>query len=136
MVHVADPRAAVQLLRGFHAVEDNAWRWTMSKFAVSLRPPAGAAQKGGTLEFKFSIPEVVMTRLKSMTVSANVNGYAAAPESYTKPGECTYTRDIPASALAGDAVTVEFTVDKSLPPSAQDQRELALVALSIGFQAK
>jgi hypothetical protein len=32
MVHVADQRAAVQLIKGFYDVEQNAWRWTMKKF--------------------------------------------------------------------------------------------------------
>ena len=136
MVQVADPRAAVQLLSGFHAVEDNAWRWTTSKFSVSLRPPAGAAQKGATLDLKLSIPEVSIKRLKSMTVSAVVNGYAVQPETYTKAGEYTYSRAVPGSALIGDAVTVQFSVDKFLPPSPQDQRELALVVTAIGFESK
>jgi hypothetical protein len=133
---VADPRGTPQLVKGFFGLEDNQWRWTTSKFAVTLRPPAMAAQKGATLVFKFSIPDPVMAKVKSTTLSATVNGTATAPQTYTKAGEYVYSRDIPASALGGDSVMVEFSLDKFLPPSAADQRELAVIATSIGLEAK
>ena len=44
MVHAADPRASLQLVKGFHGIEQNAWRWTMGQFSVTLRPPHGAAE--------------------------------------------------------------------------------------------
>lgn len=136
VVHVADPRSAVQLVRGFHSVEANAWRWTMARFAVILHPPKDAARKGATLELKFSLPEIVVQKLGKMTVAATVNGLALASQSYDKPGEYTYSADVAPSALVGDAVTVDFTVDKALPPTDQDLRELALIVSTIGFQPK
>lgn len=136
MIAVADPRAAAQLIRGFHKVEDGAWRWTEGKFAVTLRTPAGAARKGAWLQLDFAIPQVSIDRLKSQTLSAVVNAYATAPETYTKAGSYTYKREIPASAMVGDAVTAEFTVDKALPPSAADWRELGVIVTSVGFRPK
>lgn len=136
MVNVADPRTSVQLLRGFHEVENNAWRWTTHDFLVSLKPPAGAAQKGAVLALSFTVPPVLVEREKSVTVSAVVNGYATAPQTYDKVGEYVYRRDIPASVLGGEAAVAEFKVDKAMPPSAQDQRELALVVSKVGFEAK
>ncbi len=136
VVNMADPRASVQLLKGFHDVEGNAWRWTMGKFAVTLRPPLNAPQKGATLVVKLSIPDAVMDKLKSTTLTANVNGAAIPGETYTKTGDYTYSKDVPASALSADAVTVEFALDKYLPPGAMDQRELGVVVSSIGFEAK
>jgi hypothetical protein len=133
VVNAADPRATVQLLHGFYGVESNAWRWTMSKFSVSLRPPGGAAQAGARLELKLVIPDVINKRLGPVKVSANVNGTALPPETYPMAGSFTYTRDVPASALAGDAVTVDFATDKSIPPGAQDVRELALIFTSAGL---
>ncbi|HBY62134.1 MAG TPA: hypothetical protein DEH78_20120 [Solibacterales bacterium] len=136
VVHVADPRTATQLARGFYDVEGNAWRWTAGKFAVTLRPPAGAAQKGATLVFKFAFPEAVFTKTGPVTLAANVGGTALAPETFAKPGEQNYTRDVPATVLGKDAVVLEFSLDKALPPSAADQRELGVIATSIGFEAK
>jgi hypothetical protein len=136
MVHVADPRGSLQLVRGFHDVEQSAWRWTMRKFSVTLRPPAGAAQKGATLQLKFAVPDPVIERLKDITLVANVQGVPLESETCRKPGEYTYTRDVPARAFSGDAVTVDFALDKVLPPSASDNRELGVVVSSVGFEAK
>ena len=136
IVSVADPKATPQLIRGFFGLEDNQWRWTTSKFAVTLKPPAMAAQKGATLVLKFTIPDPVIAKVKSTTLNASVNGTATAPQTYTKAGEYVYSRDIPASALGGEAVMAEFAFDKFLPPSSSDQRELAVIATSIGLEPK
>jgi hypothetical protein len=136
VVHTADPKASVQLLRGFHAVEGNAWRWTSGKFAVMLRPPASAAQRGAVLKARFALPEAVTGKVGAVTLSANVNGVALPPERYSRAGDHSYSRDVPASALAAEAVTCEFVLDKFLPAGAVDQRELGLVVSSIGLEPK
>jgi hypothetical protein len=136
VVHMADPKIVPQLLRGFHGVEGNAWRWTMGKFAVTLRPPLNAPQKGATLVAKFAIPDAVMSRTKSVTLSASVNGVSLAPETFTKTGDFVYSRDVAATALTAEAVTAEFALDSFLPSGAVEQRELGLVVSSIGFEAK
>lgn len=136
MVHAADPRAAIQLVRGFHSVEQNAWRWTTGSFAVTLKPPAGAAQKGATLQLKFVVPDVVIDKLKSLTLTATVNGQKLPPETYAKAGEYSFSRDVPATALQQEAVTVEFALDKFIPASAQDQRDLGVIMTLVGFEAK
>src|SRR5947207_3354169 len=69
-ISVAEPRTAGQLLRGFYGLEQGAWRWTQGKFAVVLRPPREAAQKGATLRLNFSVPEPVLAKLKSVTLTA------------------------------------------------------------------
>ncbi len=136
MVNAADPRTAGQLVKGFHTVEQNSWRWTAGDFAVNLKPPAGAAQKGATLTLKFVVAEAVLAKLKSMTLSATVNGVKLAPETYTKSGEYTYARDVPATALQKDLAKVEFTLDKFLPASPEDQRDLGVIVTLVGFEAK
>lgn len=136
MVHAADPKAAFQLVKGFHEIEQNAWRWTAREFAVTLRPPAQAAEKGAVLRLKFAVPEPVIARLKAITLASRVGGAALAPETYAKPGDYVYTRDVPASALAGDVVSVEFSLDKAIPPSEADQRELGVVVTSVGLETK
>jgi hypothetical protein len=136
VVYMADPKASVQLLRGFHAVEGNAWRWTMGRFAVTLRPPATGAQRGATLKASFALPEAVTGKVGPVTISANVNGLALAGERYERAGDHAYTRDVPPSALAAEAVTCEFVLDKFLPAGAVDQRELGVVMSSIGFEPK
>ena len=133
---VADQRASLQLLKGFHDIEQNAWRWTMQKFTVTLRPPAGASQRGATLQVKLVIPDPVIAQLKTISLSANIEGTSLPGETYAKPGEYVYSRDVPATVLASDAVTVDFTLDKALRPSAADARELGIIISSIGFEPK
>lgn len=136
VVHVADPQATPQLLKGFHAVEQNAWRWTMGKFSVALRPPANAGKNGAVLNLKFSVPEPIVAKLKTVSLSAIAGGQTLSPETYTQAGEFTYTRDIAAKELAGEAVNIEFSLDKFLAAGEADQRELGVVVSSVGLEPK
>lgn len=136
VVHVADPRTAQQLLRGFHEVEQNAWRWTKGRFAVTLRPPAAAAERGAVLNLKFALPEPILDRVKTATLTANVNGTAIPPETFNKGGDYSYRRDVPPEAMKGEAVTVEFAVDNFVPAGAIEPRELAIIVSSVGLEAK
>jgi hypothetical protein len=136
MLATNDPRAAAQLLSGFHGLEGNAWRWTAGHFAVMLRPPLGAGQSGAVLKLQFAIPSAVIDKVKTMTLSATVGGVKLDPETYTKAGDYTYTRDVPAAALPGDAAKVEFAFDKFLAAGSVETRELAAIATSVGFEHK
>ena len=133
-IQFGDSRAASQLLRGFYGIEAGGWRWTMRKFAVTLRAPVAA--KSATLALKFAVPDVVFNALKTMTLSATVNGVALPKQTYRKGGDLLYSQAVPAAALKGEALTVEFELDKAFGPSAQDQRELGLVVSSVGVESK
>jgi hypothetical protein len=136
MIQAADPRASAQFVKGFHTVENNSWRWAAHSFTVSLRPPRTAAEKGARLVLKFAIPDLVLAKVHAMKLSARVNGLDLRPEEYTTAGDKSFVRDVPPSALSGDAITVDFTVDKFLPPTDADQRELAVIVSAAGFEAK
>jgi hypothetical protein len=136
VIHAADPRSATQLVRGFYDIEQNSWRWTMGKFSVALRPPAGAARNGAVLQVRLAVPDPVIEKLKSVTLTPSINGVAIDPETYSKPGEYVFTRDIPPSSLAGDAVTVDFALDKFLAAGMVEQRELGVVVTLIGLLPK
>jgi len=135
-VHVADPRAAVQLTKGFYDVEQNAWRWTMKQFSVVLRAPEGASKNGATLQMKFSVPNPVIDKLKAITLSVSVNGQALPAETYTRPGEYILKRDVPREVFHGEAVNVDFALDKAMPPSGADLRELGIVVNTVGLEPK
>ena len=53
-----------------------------------------------------------------------------------KPGPYTFTADIPAELLTKDSVTVDFSLDKSIPAGAMDQRELGVIATWVGIESK
>ena len=136
MISMGDPRAEVQLRGGFYPVEANAWRWTRQVFTVALSPPARAKQNGARVVLRFTLPEVIVQNLKSVSLSASIDNFKLDPETYTKPGEYSYTRDVPAQYLQSAVVGVQFSLDKVLPPSSQDVRELGVIALEAGLIAK
>ena len=136
LVHMGDRTMAYQLVSGFHDVEANAWRWTMQRFSVNLRPPARAAQQGAVLEFHLTVPPPTIEKLGSITLAASIGGAALAPETYSKAGEYTYRRDVPLTALGGDSARIDFQLDKAIPPGDVDKRELGVVASSVALVAK
>lgn len=135
-ISTADPRSSEQLLKGFYAIEGDSWRWAQKNFSVSLSPPRDAGQKGAQLILRFAIPEVIIQKLKSITLSAAIAGLNLAPEKYTKDGQFTYVRDVPADRLRTDSVQIDFTLDKALPPSKDDNRELGIIVTEVGFEIK
>jgi len=125
-----------QLLSGFYGIEGNSWRWTARQFSVALRPPAGAAQNGAVLEFDFTVPDVVVQKLKSVTLSASLGAADLGSETYSKSGPAVYKKDIPATALGGDSVKVQFSLNKAMQPNGDEHRELGVVANSVKLTAK
>ena len=136
MLEANDPAASVQLIKGFHTLEQGRYRWTMGQFSVILRPPVQASERGARLILQLGIPESSIRKLKSMKLSASVDGVALPEETYTKPGGYFYSRDVPPQALAKRVVAVNFKLDKCLPPGDSDRRELGVVMTSVGFEAK
>jgi len=137
MISTADPLSAGQFTRGLYPIDPGvAWRWTAKDFTVSLRPPRDAAQKGAQLVLQFTIPDAVIQSLKSMTLSASIGGLKLAPEEYKAAGGYSYTRDVPAENLKGANIPVDFALDKVLPPSGAETRELGIIVSKVGLKIK
>ena len=135
-IRMGDVKQEPQLISGFYGIEGNSWRWVARKFTVVLRPPFGASQKGGTLQLNLTVPPVVIENLKNVSLSASIDGNPLPPETYTQTGPSTYKRDVPASLLGGDSVKVDFELDKAMPPTAQDRRELGVVVNGVSLESK
>ena len=132
-ISVADPRDASQLLSGFHALEQNAWRWTMRRFAVSLATPASASTRGAKLELRFVLPDAVAAQLLGVTITPSISGAKAGTCRVEKPGEQSCAFLVAPELLKGDAVIVQFDLDKAIAPSAGDSRELGVIVFRTGF---
>jgi hypothetical protein len=132
-VRMGDPASASQLTSGFYDVEASAWRWTRQQFAVTLRPPAHAAQQGAVLELHLTVPRPSIAKLGTISLSALIGSATLPPETYSKAGDYTYRRAVPANLLAGEAVRIDFQLDKALPPGDVDKRELGVVVSSAGL---
>jgi len=136
MLAMNDPRAPIQLIRGFYGLESGTWRWTGQAFAASLRVPADAAQNGARLLMKVTVPQTQIDKLGALTLSARVNGAGLPAETFAHAGDFLYERDVPATGFKGDLALVEFTLDKAAPAPPPDQRVLGIVVTSIGFMSK
>ena len=135
-INVGDPHSAQQLSDGFYDIEAGAWRWTKKDFSVKLGRPRSAAQNGARLILRFALPDAIIQHLKSISLSAVINGFNLPAERYDKPGDFTYARDVPADKLTGDTLPVEFHLDKALPPGQVDSRQLGIIVRSVGFEIK
>jgi hypothetical protein len=135
MLNVSDPRADKQFIKGFFN-DAGQGRWTGRTFSALLKPPPTAARKGAILVLRFGIPGPSIDRLRTIAISASVNGVAVAPEEYAKAGEFLYIRAVPPSSFRNGNATVDFALDKALPPGANERRELGVVVNTVGFEAK
>jgi hypothetical protein len=133
---MGDPTAATQLVSGFYDIEGGSWRWTGKQFAVTLRPPVQAARQGAVLELHLTVPEPSIRALQSLTLTASVGGSTLGPETYRKAGEYVYRRDVGPKLISGDALRIDFQLDKIVAPGASDLRELGIVVTSAGLVAK
>ena len=136
MIQAGDPIAAVQFTKGFYGVENGAWRWTSHAFTVTLHPPRGAGADGARLVLKFSLPDAVFQKTGPIKMTARVNGLDLPPEEYKEPGDRTFSREVPGNALQGEAVAVDFTLDKFVPPTPNDLRELGVIVSAVGFEVR
>jgi hypothetical protein len=71
-----------------------------------------------------------------MQLSAAIQGANLDPQVYTKSGQYTYTRDVPADKLQGDVVRIDFSLDHALPPTGGDVRQLGIIVSEVGLIAK
>ena len=131
-LQVADPRAEVQLVKGFHRVEQGSWRWTDRTFSVLFRNSV----TGGDLEleFRFTIVPQSIDRLGPLTLSAAANGTSLGAAVYDQPGDFIYAETAPADDLENSTVRIDFTLDKALPPNGGEQRTLGVIAVSAALQ--
>jgi hypothetical protein len=126
---MSDPEAEPQLISGFHAIEQNSWRWTAGRFAVML-PPAGRTTEA-RLRLRLSVPEAVLRQTHSVTLTAALNSSKLASQTWTEPGEHTFEALLPAAALGPDPFTVDFTLDRFLPAGKVETRELGIIVSSV-----
>jgi hypothetical protein len=134
-IRITDPASATQLLSGFYPMEDT-WCWTKKDFSVVLGRPGTAAEKGAKVVLAFAVPDLIIQKLRSITLYAAVNGLILPSETYTKSGDYTYSHDLPPASFATEKVKVDFHLDKVLPPNSTTSRELGVVVSAIGFENK
>lgn len=115
-----EPVASSQLLHGFYNLEGAPWRWTKQKFGVVLHVP----QPKSKLRLYLTLPGIVLEKTGPITLNASVNLKPLAPETFSKEGLHTYSREV---ELSETEARIEFETDKVVPAGVLDQRDLALI---------
>ena len=113
------PRYSVQFMDGWHPLEQSAFRWTEKRFSVEIRRPH--LIQFSTFQFLFRVQS-----LAPVTLAAKVNGAAVPSVTYSADGEQSYSIPIPADALRGPSIRIDFELDKTITGQA-DGRELGLL---------
>jgi tRNA (mo5U34)-methyltransferase len=112
---LADPWLDADLDGGWHAMENDSWRWTERIFAVRLMR---AVSENPILRFRF-------TSLGPVRIQAIVDGALLPPSEFTSPGEHNYAQPIPPAAAKRGHLSIRFELDQALRPPA-DGRELGV----------
>jgi len=136
-LHLGDIRSRAQLVSGWYAIEDGAWRWMAPEAEATLGPlPSQAVQ----FELQLFFPPDFMQRAGSpVTVSVALNGKPFTKAIYFDPGGHALAKRVPPE-LVGELLTwpvtrVSIRVNPYVPPTATDQRALGAVVQGLGFVA-
>ena len=120
-IAMGDPQFGYQL-RGFYAIEQNQFRWTQRKFSIDLRAPEGTR---AFFTMDLYIPDIVIQKLGPITLAASVNDRPLEAQVYREAGVYKFRREIEAGLKPGTN-RFDFALDKALPPSTEDDRELGI----------
>jgi hypothetical protein len=135
VVNVADPRILDQLLEGFHQLEGGSWRWTMQRFAVKLEPPPPVPFHSPSLELVFTVPESTIAALGSVTVTVKLEGVELGSETVSQARDnIVFTSNVTSDLIGTKPLLAEFSLDKAMPSSEQDSRELGVIAISVALR--
>jgi hypothetical protein len=119
-IRASDPDFLKQAA-GFYQLEQGGWRWTEREFSLAL--PAG--RKGFTIHV--NVPEAEIQKLGAISMTMKVGAHVLAPETFSHAGDFHVTRILD----TGWGNQVDFSVDKTLPPTAGDPRQLGIIFVGI-----
>jgi len=118
-------------LEGFYPPESGGFRWTKRQFALIFTRPGPAR-----LVLRLYIPDASIQKLGAITLTGRFGEHELAPETFRKAGQYVFERDVPAGWMKPGENRFDFTLDKSLAPTAQDGRELGIVVVSAALESR
>ena len=114
-------------LEGFYQVEEGAFRWTKRQFAITFDLPDAPAGGQVRMELEIYLSDPLMQNLAPIRLAGRIGNHLLDPEAFGQSGKFIYARDLPGAWFKIGPNRIEFDVDKALPPSAADGRELGIV---------
>jgi len=130
-LRLGDIRSRPQLVSGWHAIEDGGWRWMAQEATAVLRVPADPP---ATFELQLYFPPDHIKRAGGpVTVSVWMDGKPFAEETYNQPGGYRLVKPVPDGFLTPPESRVEIRLNRAIPPTGADRRELGAVVQEFGF---
>lgn len=131
-INTGDVRTKPQLLSGWYAIEEGAWRWTAKEAQAVLATPQ---QSPVNFELRLFLPEAHVKQAGGpVIVSVLLDGNLFAEETYARGGGHTILKPVPAGSLPNPTTKVSFRLNRAVGPTAVDRRELGMVVQGFGFQ--
>ena len=122
---------APEKLDGFYPPEPGGWRWTKRQFTVTF-----AGSGPARLILQVYVPDASIQKLGQVTLTARLGDHNLGPQTFRQAGQFTYQRDVAAGWMKPGGNRFDFALDKALPPSAADARELGIIVASVALEPK
>ena len=130
-LHVGDLRARPQLLGRWYSIEDGGWRWMGKQAQAVLRTPQ---ESPVDFELRLYFPEDHMKRAGGpVTVSVLLGNGLLVEKTYHEPGGYTIRQPVMTASLSQPATRVAVRLNRAVPPTGEEERELGAVVLGLGF---
>jgi hypothetical protein len=114
----------VRILGGFHAIEQESWRWTTKQFALEVVLPQG--RKTTEFALKLIVPEAVVQAGRQVKVSCYCEGEKAGAITLDSPGAIEFRGVFTSRMLQQTVIPLEFEVESAYA-AAGDIRELGVI---------
>jgi hypothetical protein len=119
-------------LSGFYPPEDD-FRWTKRAFSAQMTLPEPDGNEAQLL-VRVYVPDVIIQKLGSQTLSARFAGHALAPETWKQPGQYVYRRKLQPDWLKAGKTQIDFSLEKAIPAATVEPRELGIVVREIAIE--
>jgi SAM-dependent methyltransferase len=118
----------LDLLAGWHHVEDSGWRWTEKQFAARATSRVGA--RHSSISMRVFAPPQSIEKFGSLTLRAAIDGVDVQPMTMSEPGIHVFVRKVPEPS---QVTSVVFHLDNVLGPDEIYSRELGIIVASLEF---
>jgi SAM-dependent methyltransferase len=113
------PRYSIQLLDGWHDLEQDSYRWTKRTFSVLVKRPHLFEPSTARFRFRLTVEDVV-------NVNVSVNGAAHAAHQFTGKTEHCFEVDLTGRPVQAAPIRLDFSTNARVKAGG-DERELALL---------